>query len=121
MNIKYCRSVLMAACTLISVTGLTQDAAPYMPGSYTPTSFNYIRTWDVKAPITDPAVVVVRPLRDVLQTTQYIDGLGRPLQTVIKQGSWKTGASEPKDLVAPVAYDAFGRVPRTYLPYASTE
>ena len=45
---------------------------------------NYVRIWDATSPQTDPNVLMTKPLRDVKQTTQYIDGLGRPIQTVIK-------------------------------------
>ena len=45
---------------------------------------NYVRTWETTAPITDPAQILVRPLKDVKQTTQYFDGLGRPFPHVIK-------------------------------------
>lgn len=48
-------------------------------------------------------------------TTAYLDGLGRPVQTVQhRQSPWGN------DLVQPVAYDALGRQPRQYLPYAAT-
>ncbi|TDN39906.1 hypothetical protein A8B98_16515 [Hymenobacter sp. UV11] len=52
---------------------------------------------------------------DVAQrTTQYLDGLGRPIQTV------RHGASpQYRDLVQPQAYDGLGREPRQYLPYAA--
>ncbi len=80
---------------------------------------NYIRTWDAKAPQQNGNTLVSRPLREVQQTTQYIDGLGRPLQTVVKQGSLITGSSA-KDLIQPVEYDAFGRQAKQHLPYAST-
>ncbi|OQP38770.1 hypothetical protein A4H97_18810 [Niastella yeongjuensis] len=121
MNINVGRIVLVVTCTLTSAIGSAQDATPYMPDSYIPAPNNYIRTWDAKMPMTDPSAMTVRPLRDVLQTTQYVDGLGRPLQTVIKQGSWKEGTNEPKDLVTPVDYDEFGRESRKYMPYVSTE
>ncbi|MDQ6482660.1 DUF6443 domain-containing protein, partial [Dyadobacter sp. LHD-138] len=45
---------------------------------------------------------------------QYIDGLGRPVQTVSVGQS-----AEGTDIVQPIAYDALGRQPKAYLPYAS--
>ncbi|MGI4734884.1 MAG: DUF6443 domain-containing protein [Janthinobacterium lividum] len=50
---------------------------------------------------------------DHVQTsTQYLDGLGRPLQTVAYQAS-----SSKKDVIVPITYDALGRPATTYLPY----
>ncbi|WP_222614510.1 DUF6443 domain-containing protein, partial [Chitinophaga cymbidii] len=82
-----------------------------IPGAYTNTTINYIRTWEPDKPLTDPASVI-SATTDVRQTTQYFDGLGRPLQTVSK-GISPAG----RDLVAPVIYDAFGREQFKYLPY----
>ncbi|MBO9154095.1 DUF6443 domain-containing protein [Chitinophaga sp. GCM10012297] len=66
--------------------------------------------------MTDPAVVSAEiDVKKVRQTTQYVDGLGRPLQTVTRKGS-----PLQKDLVAPVVYDAFGRQQYQYLPYISS-
>jgi len=48
------------------------------------------------------------------QSTTYFDGLGRPIQSVTTQGS-----PDKQDLVQPIAYDAFGREPKKYLPYAA--
>ncbi|MDY0078279.1 MAG: DUF6443 domain-containing protein, partial [Bacteroidales bacterium] len=49
-----------------------------------------------------------------VQTVEYIDGLGRPLQTVIPMGS-----PQKKDIVTPISYDNAGRVDRQFLPYVS--
>jgi len=88
--------------------------APYLPG----TLVNFIRTWDATAPIQDPNTLMTRPLKDVKEATQYIDGLGRPLQTVIKEGSLETGLPA-RDLVSPVEYDNFGREQFKYLSFAA--
>ncbi len=50
----------------------------------------------------------------LMQTIQYIDGLGRPLQTIQIKGS-----VDGRDVVQPVAYDQFGRKAVKYLPYAA--
>jgi RHS repeat-associated protein len=52
---------------------------------------------------------------DLMQAVQYLDGLGRPLQTVQVKGS-----PQGNDIVQPVAYDQFGREAVKYLPYALT-
>ncbi|MBX2924077.1 MAG: hypothetical protein KF746_17895 [Chitinophagaceae bacterium] len=98
-----------------------------VPVNYTTTTkVNLVRTWDAKAPEQNANTLITRPLRDVQQTTQYFDGLGRPLQTVIKQGSLVTNPADPLssaaavDMVAPVLYDEFGREAVKYLPFAST-
>ena len=43
---------------------------------------------------------------------QYIDGLGRPTQTITLGGS-----PDGFDIVAPAKYDALGRQPVSYMPY----
>ncbi|SHN46177.1 DUF6443 domain-containing protein [Chitinophaga sp. CF418] len=82
--------------------------------AYNTTSINYVRTWEPDKPLTDTAAVTStsRLVREVKQTTQYIDGLGRPIQTVSKGTS-----SGGKDVVVPVIYDSYGRVQYKYLPY----
>ncbi len=52
---------------------------------------------------------------ELMQTVQYFDGLGRPLQTVQVQGSPLN-----KDVVQPFAYDQFGREATKYLPYVTS-
>lgn len=43
----------------------------------------------------------------------YIDGLGRPMQTV----ALKAGGTTNQDIVTPIIYDVFGRQDKQYLPY----
>ncbi|MBB5621512.1 RHS repeat-associated protein [Pedobacter cryoconitis] len=77
---------------------------------------NYILTRVFKKEgVKDDATAALNTYKthEVNQTVQYFDGLGRPLQTVMVQGS-PTFA----DLVQPVVYDAFGREAIKYQPYA---
>jgi RHS repeat-associated protein len=87
-----------------------------IPGGYGATApVNYVRSWQLQKPVTDPSLISASvPASDALQQTQYIDGLGRALQTVSKAGS-----PLGKDLVSPMVYDEFGRVSYQYLPYAA--
>jgi RHS repeat-associated protein len=88
-----------------------------VPAAYTNPSVNFIRSWIPSMPSTDPSAVTApaRATAEVKQTTQYIDGLGRLIQTVSKAIS-----ASGKDLVAPVIYDAYGREQYKYLPYVDT-
>ncbi|NMN37178.1 DUF6443 domain-containing protein [Pedobacter sp. SG918] len=86
------------------------------PLSSTPsTNQNYIltRTFRQRG-VTDVTLGNSRNVCEENQTIQYFDGLGRPLQTVQVQGS-----PGFKDIVQPVAYDAFGREQFKYQPYAA--
>ncbi len=86
-----------------------------LPGAYAATpTINYVRTREAKTPNTDAATFATSTYTDVQETTQYIDGLGRPVQTVVKQAS---AGTSPKDMVSPVTYDEFGREANKYLPY----
>jgi len=90
-----------------------------MAGSSSYAQVSHVRTWDARIPITDPSGFASRPVTEVLQTTAYVDGLGRPIQTVVKQGSLLTHTSGSGDMVSPIVYDALGRELQKYLPYVS--
>lgn len=78
---------------------------------------NYVRTWDVKAPaITTTGLSTTVAPQQAQMITQYLDGLGRPVQTVTKQAS-----PLGKDMVSMQAYDPFGREATKYLPFTSTQ
>ncbi|MBV7533439.1 DUF6443 domain-containing protein, partial [Chitinophaga sp. sic0106] len=85
-----------------------------LPSAYIAGPVNYIRRWTANMITTDGEVVSAgsRTPAEVQQTTQYFDGLGRPVQTVVK-GISPAG----RDLVTPVVYDSYGRVQFEYLPY----
>jgi RHS repeat-associated protein len=117
-RLNHTHLILAAIFLLAFLTMEAQDATPIKPDNYTG-PLNYIRTWDVQAPITDASAVTTRPLKEVKMTTQYFDGLGRPVETVVRQGSLITGGT-PVDMVSAQTYDEFGREIRKYLPFASS-
>jgi len=108
-------SLLMLSGTL-TVSAQRTPQAPYNPSTV---KVNFVRTWDATAPLTDANALMTKPLREVKQATQYFDGLGRLLQTVIRQGSQETG-STATDMVTAVEYDEYGRDQFKYLPFSST-
>ncbi|KUG06364.1 leucine-rich repeat domain-containing protein [Solirubrum puertoriconensis] len=94
------------------------DQAP-APGSDAGASLNYVRTYTARAAFTDPealrAASQQQTQAQVRVKTEYLDGLGRPVQTVLRHES-----PEGRDLVQPVAYDGLGRQPKQYLPYTAS-
>lgn len=97
---------------LVPVVLLVQQA--------TAQTVSYVRTWDARIPITEAASMNTRPVTEVVQTTGYVDGLGRPLQTIVKEGSFMNSLNAKTDMVTWVVYDALGREVKKYLPYAAT-
>lgn len=75
---------------------------------------NYVRTWEPWRPVADETLVPTLPVAEVKQTTAYIDGLGRNIQTVSKQTS-----PLGKDMTNYTVLDQYGRPELQYLPYAS--
>jgi RHS repeat-associated protein len=102
--------------TKAGTTGIT----PFKPSAYASgdsTPVNYVRTRQPRQPYTNKDTVnsAYRAATEVSRATQYIDGLGRPLQTV----SWQSSPTL-KDIVAPQVYDSIGREQFQFLPYATT-
>ncbi|MGN6493886.1 MAG: DUF6443 domain-containing protein [Agriterribacter sp.] len=107
---------------LILLVALCNSAMPQsprpIPGDYSSSAkINYVRTWNVKAPESSGNAILAKSIRDAQQSTLYIDGLGRPLQTVIKQGSLSDASLV--DLIDMAEYDVLGRQPHKYLPFSS--
>jgi len=78
---------------------------------------NYIRTRVARKAITNNARLdtLTANKDSVMTTIQYVDGLGRPLQTVMQRAS-----PLGNDIIQSFEYDEFGREAKKYLPYVST-
>lgn len=85
-------------------------------------SINYIREHDVLvAGITTWQGTDQLPIGQKLQTTTYLDGLGRPVQKISKETATPTQSNNLwGDVVQFIKYDAFGRTPTQHLPYTTT-
>ena len=80
------------------------------------TNQNYVMTNTVKQSgiTTEPMVNnLTISTQGKMQSIAYFDGLGRPLQDVMTQGS-----ATQKDIITGVEYDQFGREVKKYLPYS---
>ncbi|MBS1659518.1 MAG: hypothetical protein JST68_00565 [Bacteroidetes bacterium] len=112
---------LCTICTLqfVVIAGVMQAQTPATPPPAYLYPVNFVRTWDALSPQTDPNTLTSATVQDVRQSTQYVDGLGRPIQMVVKQGSLRTSTGANVDLVTPIVYDVMGREQFEYLPFAS--
>jgi RHS repeat-associated protein len=123
MNKSILNQSIISRCLvmgLLLVQGIAQGQTPAtLPANYNSNiKVNYVRSWDATAPEANASSLITRPLKDVKQITSYFDGLGRPLQTVVKKGSLITGG-DSADMVSAVVYDEFGREQLKYLPFAA--
>ncbi|MES1160757.1 MAG: DUF6443 domain-containing protein [Bacteroidota bacterium] len=107
-------------------SAVTQVPAPSGTVATTPSGYtsggvspqvNWIKVRDAMGRITDTTTFATAAYGDVKETAQYFDGLGRPLQTVVRQ---MTPGNQPLDVITPVIYDSFGREVYKYLPYVQT-
>jgi RHS repeat-associated protein len=95
--------------------------AQILPAAYTANKkISYVRTWDAVAPEQTESTLTTRPSKDVKEATSYVDGLGFPVQTVVKEGSLATGGTA-KDLVSSSIYDRFGREQHKFLPFVAND
>jgi RHS repeat-associated protein len=77
-------------------------------------SNNYIVSNSLQIPIQNAETIKDLPIGVNSQSIQYFDGLGRPIQTVLTQGS-----PGKKDIIHPVTYDQYGRESKKYNPFVS--
>ena len=85
------------------------------PPAATSDSINYVRTFVPRVALTDSGAVRLGTKEQVQVKSDYLDGLGRAVQTVLRQES-----PLGNDIVQPMAYDALSRQARQYLPYAAS-
>ena len=77
-------------------------------------NYNFVREELIqKSGIDDSVEVAALTVEQKSMTTKYVDGLGRPIQTV----QWRANP-EKYDLVQPIEYDFVGREATKYLPYS---
>jgi RHS repeat-associated protein len=115
------KAISLAVSLIAGLSGLVmgQDTTVVTPAVYHTTLNNYILEWTGIKPDTAAAHFTTGVyLSNAPLTAHYFDGLGRPLQTIVKQGSLMTGGS-PVDLVSANVYDNYGREERAYLPFAA--
>ncbi|MGB3466682.1 MAG: DUF6443 domain-containing protein, partial [Cyclobacteriaceae bacterium] len=72
---------------------------------------NYVHTYTARQEISTDLEAQTDPAK-VLHTIEYLDGLGRPIQQVIKKGS-----PNEKDILTISVYDGYGRSLKQYLPF----
>ena len=78
---------------------------------------NYIISRTLLVKETDANQIETKPIGEMIESVTFYDGLGRPIQQV-GVGLSPNGR---KDIVSPIAYDEFGRTPRSYLPYVDVD
>ncbi len=78
---------------------------------------NGVMSYDVIKPLSNPFVVDQLDHKAVKLTTQYVDGLGRPFQTIVRAGSLTSSSQKLSDMVSSKIYDDYGREAKTYLPF----
>jgi len=95
-------------------TPAATEILPVPAANNSAAKINYVRTWQPWKPIQDATLVPQQPVTDVKESTAYVDGLSRVVQTVTK-GATPSG----KDMVTYKVHDEYGRESLQYLPYAS--
>ncbi|MGE0773082.1 MAG: DUF6443 domain-containing protein [Cyclobacteriaceae bacterium] len=77
-------------------------------------NYNYVVSNNLQTPVTNAGDIKNLPVALNSQSVQYLDGLGRPWQSVVTQGSLSKN-----DIVQHVTYDQYGRQAKKYTPYVS--
>ncbi|MEO9803165.1 MAG: DUF6443 domain-containing protein [Reichenbachiella sp.] len=97
----------------VSGLGVRSNAVTIVPLRATD-NVNHITTRQLREAWTDENNLPIAT-DSVSNKLDFMDDLGRPMQTVIENQSMSG-----LDMVQPMAYDEFGRSPKAYLPYTSS-
>lgn len=128
-TIKYITALSALLCISIFASAQVKPNTQTQPSSTTQTlntkpaaysstgKVNYVRTYTASRPNTSQAFVTgtSRTTQETVQSTQYIDGLGRPIETVTKKIT-----PNGYDMVDFQVYDPFDREQFKYLPYVDS-
>lgn len=109
--------LLMGLCFYPAAVNAQTPQSLIDPYNLSTIKVSYVRSWQALKPEGNPNnIISTADPSDYRMTTQYLDGLGRHLQTVSK----KTSPLQ-KDIVSAALYDEIGRERLKYLSFASTE
>lgn len=129
MSLNFIKNIFaLLGAVLISFAAVGQlqtnkpnaSTIPAVSNVFTPNSntgtypLNYVRTWNALGRFGSENELTNAGYKNVVQTTDYFGGLGRPLQTVTRQA---TPGASPKDVVTPFYYDNFGQESYKFMPY----
>ncbi|MCL6295529.1 DUF6443 domain-containing protein [Jejuia spongiicola] len=103
--------------TIFLIAGLLITLGSFAQVSGTATK-NYIHTITYKTGVQESALGSVAD-NDKIETINYFDGLGRPLQSVLVRQGGKNGNGDDTDIITPSVYDAYGRQVKDYLPLST--
>lgn len=121
-----CMGLLFSICALTATAQQVSPPTSNIP--YAPTTFPVSYFYPGLADLTNPSgqynyvrtIVPDQPVQSLTgsfrkrQATDYFDGLGRPLQTVVRKGH-----ADGNDIITTHVYDNLGRETYQYLPYAA--
>ena len=91
------KNIILSLSLFLSILGMAQSLTQ---------SENYIYSRTYMEAVTSEQAGAAQ-----IQTVQYMDGLGRPIQNIAIKGS-----PSAKDVVVPITYDSSGRQTKSYLP-----
>jgi len=76
---------------------------------------NYVKSTSYKEPVQNQTQINALVDDQKIETITYLDGLGRPIQSIVKQAG-----GNKEDIITPIVYDNLGRQVKDFLPYFRT-